>query len=120
MAAEFGTFDNANIMDTIVRAIQKCGLSSVTQNIFMSFLLPADYPPRGLSGGNYGTHFGMADLNIFYKILPQKYYHKILPQKYYHKILPQKYYHKILPQKYYHKILPQKYYHKSLNFCLVV
>ena len=36
------------------RIIRRCGLYGCTQKLFMSFLLPADYPPCGLSGGNYG------------------------------------------------------------------
>ena len=35
--------------------IRRCGLYGCTQKLFMSFLLPADYPPCGLSGGNYGS-----------------------------------------------------------------
>ena len=53
MGAEFVTFDNA--VNAMPRIIQRCGLYGCTQKLFMSFLLPADYPPCGLLGGNYGN-----------------------------------------------------------------
>ena len=51
MGAEFVTFDNA--VNAMPRIIRRCGLYGCTQKLLMSFLLPADYPPCGLSGGNY-------------------------------------------------------------------
>ena len=52
MGAEFFTFDYA--VNAMVRTIRRCVLSGSTQNFLMSFSLRADYPPGGLSGGNYG------------------------------------------------------------------
>ena len=54
MGAEFITCDNA--VNALLGAYyRKVRLIRLYSNFFMSFLLPADYPPCGLSGGNYGT-----------------------------------------------------------------
>ena len=53
MGAEFVTFDNA--VNAMPRIIRRGGLYGCIQN-FLFLFLPADYPPCGLSGGNYGIH----------------------------------------------------------------
>ena len=65
MGAEFVTFDNA--VNAMPRIIRRCGLYGCTQKLFMSFLLPADYPPCGLSGGNYGRSKGF--IHFFFHTL---------------------------------------------------
>ena len=62
MGVEFVTFDNA--VNTMPRILRRCGLYGCTQKLFMSFLLPADYRPCGLSCGNYGTQIKGAFDNI--------------------------------------------------------
>ena len=67
MGAKFVTFDNA--VNAMPRIIRKCGLYGCTQKLFMSFLLPADYPPCGLSGGNYGTAEATTRISVTNKSL---------------------------------------------------
>ena len=53
MGAEFITCDNA--VNALLGAYyRKVRLIRLYSKLFMSFLLPADYPPCGLSSGNYG------------------------------------------------------------------
>ena len=57
MVAEFVTFDNAvNAMPLVCRVLYEgAAYMAVLKNFLCFFLLPADYPPCGLSGGNYGS-----------------------------------------------------------------